>query len=207
MEINKRIKEARLQKNITQEDLAEHLGVTRQTISSWETGKSYPDIISVIKMSDIFDISLDKMLKEDKQLVNNMQKQMDTVKSNKSIVFTILFAIIFFGGIYLIRTFVDIPKIDNAFLNVSVLIIFIVGVITYLFSNIYVSKFLNEKTSNKSILKTIIVMLGVISLFFLFPLIEKIITVTWLVFVIRISIIMILIIICLIIFKKIDKCQ
>ena len=98
MEINKRIKDARLQKNITQEDLAEHLGVTRQTISSWETGKSYPDIISVIKMSDIFDISLDKMLKEDKQLVNNMQKQMDTVKSNKSIVFTILFSIIFFGG-------------------------------------------------------------------------------------------------------------
>ncbi len=206
MEINKRIKDARLQKNITQEDLAEYLGVTRQTISSWETGKSYPDIISVIKMSDIFDISLDKMLKEDKQLVNNMQKQMDTVKSNKSIVFTISFAIIFFGGIYLIRTFVDIPKIDNLFLNVSVLIIFIVGVITYLFSNIYVGKFLNQKTSNKSILKTIIVMLGVISLFFLFPLIEKIITVTWLVFVVRISIIMILIFICLIIFKKIDKC-
>ena len=206
MEINKRIKDARLQKNITQEDLAEHLGVTRQTISSWENGKSYPDIISVIKMSDIFDISLDKMLKEDKQLVNNMQKQMDTVKSNKSIVFTISFAIIFFGGIYLIRTFVDIPKIDNLFLNVSVLIIFIVGVITYLFSNIYVGKFLNQKTSNKSILKTIIVMLGVISLFFLFPLIEKIITVTWLVFVVRISIIMILIFICLIIFKKIDKC-
>ena len=206
MEINKRIKDARLQKNITQEDLAEHLGVTRQTISSWETGKSYPDIISVIKMSDIFDISLDKMLKEDKQLVNNMQKQMDTVKSNKSIVFTISFAIIFFGGIYLIRTFVDIPKIDNLFLNVSVLIIFIVGVITYLFSNIYVGKFLNQKTSNKSILKTIVVMLGVISLFFLFPLIEKIITVTWLVFVVRISIIMILIFICLIIFKKIDKC-
>ena len=206
MEINKRIKDARLQKNITQEDLAEYLGVTRQTISSWETGKSYPDIISVIKMSDIFDISLDKMLKEDKQLVNNMQKQMDTVKSNKSIVFTISFAIIFFGGIYLIRTFVDIPKIDNLFLNVSVLIIFIVGVITYLFSNIYVGKFLNQKTSNKSILKTIIVMLGVISLFFLFPLIEKIITVTWLVFVVRISIIMILIFICLIILKKIDKC-
>lgn len=206
MEINKRIKDARLQKNITQEDLAEHLGVTRQTISSWETGKSYPDIISVIKMSDIFDISLDKMLKEDKQLVNNMQKQMDTVKSNKSIVFTISFAIIFFGGIYLIRTFVDIPKIDNLFLNISVLIIFIVGVTTYLFSNIYVGKFLNQKTSNKSILKTIVVMLGVISLFFLFPLIEKIITVTWLVFVVRISIIMILIIICLIIFKKIDKC-
>ena len=206
MEISKCIKDARLQKNINQETLAEQLGVTRQTISSWENGKSYPDIVSVIKMSDIFNISLDKMLKEDKNLVNNMQERMDTVKSNKSIVFTILFAIIFFGGIYLIQTFVDIPKIDNLFLNIGVLIIFIVGVLTYLFSNIYVGKFLNQKTSNKSILKTIIVMFMVISLFFLFPLIEGITTVTWQVFVGRIGIIIMLFVICLFIFKKIDRC-
>ena len=206
MEISKCIKDARLQKNINQETLAEQLGVTRQTISSWENGKSYPDIVSVIKMSDIFNISLDKMLKEDKNLVNNMQERMDTVKSNKSIVFTILFAIIFFGGIYLIQMFVDIPKIDNLFLNIGVLIIFIVGVLTYLFSNIYVGKFLNQKTSNKSILKTIIVMFMVISLFFLFPLIEGITTVTWQVFVGRIGIIIMLFVICLFIFKKIDRC-
>ena len=206
MEISKCIKDARLQKNINQETLAEQLGVTRQTISSWENGKSYPDIVSVIKMSDIFNISLDKMLKEDKNLVNNMQERMDTVKSNKSIVFTILFAIIFFGGIYLIQIFVDIPKIDNLFLNIGVLIIFIVGVLTYLFSNIYVGKFLNQKTSNKSILKTIIVMFMVISLFFLFPLIEGITIVTWQVFVGRIGIIIMLFVICLFIFKKIDRC-
>ena len=206
MEISKRIKDARLQKNINQETLAEQFGVTRQTISSWENGKSYPDIVSVIKMSDIFNISLDKMLKEDKNLVNNMQERMDTVKSNKSIVFTILFAIIFFGGIYLIQMFVDIPKIDNLFLNIGVLIIFIVGVLTYLFSNIYVGKFLNQKTSNKSILKTIIVMFMVISLFFLFPLIEGITIVTWQVFVGRIGIIIMLFVICLFIFKKIDRC-
>ena len=206
MEISKCIKDARLQKNINQETLAEQLGVTRQTISSWENGKSYPDIVIVIKMSDIFNISFDKMLKEDKNLVNNMQERMDTVKSNKSIVFTILFAIIFFGGIYLIQMFVDIPKIDNLFLNIGVLIIFIVGVLTYLFSNIYVGKFLNQKTSNKSILKTIIVMFMVISLFFLFPLIEGITTVTWQVFVGRIGIIIMLFVICLFIFKKIDRC-
>ena len=59
MEISKCIKEARQKNNISQESLAEQLGVSRQTISSWETGKSYPDIVSVIKMSDIFNISLD----------------------------------------------------------------------------------------------------------------------------------------------------
>lgn len=131
---------------------------------------------------------------------------MDTVKSSKSIVFTILFAIIFFGGIYLIRTFASIPKIDNLFLNISVLIIFIVSVLTYLFSNVYVGKFLNQKTSNKSILKTIMVMLVIVSLFFIFPLIENFTTVTWQVFVARIGIIIIFSIICLLILKKIDKC-
>lgn len=206
MEISKCIKEVRQKNSISQECLAEQLGVSRQTISSWETGKSYPDIVSVIKMSDIFNISLDKMLKEDKKLVKNMQEQMDTVKSSKSIVFTILFAIIFFGGIYLIRTFVNIPKIDNLFLNISALIIFIVSVLTYLFSNVYVGKFLNQKTSNKSILKTIIVMLVIVSLFFIFPFIENFTTVTWQVFVARTGIIIIFIIICLLIFKKIDKC-
>ena len=157
-------------------------------------------------MSDIFNISLDKMLKEDKKLVNNMQEKMDTVKSNKSIVFTILFAIIIFGGIYLIQTFVDIPKIDNLYLNIGVLIAFIVGVLTYLFSNVYVGKFLNQKTSNKSILKTIIVMLVIVSLFFIFPLIKNFTTVSWQVFLARIGIIVIFALICMFIFKKIDKC-
>ena len=206
MEISKCIKEARQKNNISQESLAEQLGVSRQTISSWETGKSYPDIVSVIKMSDIFNISLDKMLKEDKKLVNNMQEKMDTVKSNKSIIFTILFAIIFFGGIYLIQTFVDIPKIDNLYLNIGVLIVFIVGVLTYLFSNVYVGKLLNQKTSNKNILKTIIVMLVIVSLFFIFPLIEDFTTVSWQVFIARIGIIAIFVLICMFIFKKIDKC-
>ena len=206
MEISKCIKDARQNNNISQESLAEQLGVSRQTVSSWETGKSYPDIVSVIKMSDIFNISLDKMLKEDKNLVNNIQEKMDTVKSNKSIVFTILFAIIIFGGIYLIQTFVDIPKIDNIYLNIGVLIVFIVGVLTYLFSNVYVGKLLNQKTSNKNILKTIIVMLVIVSLFFIFPLIEDFTTVSWQVFIARIGIIAILVIICFFIFKKIDKC-
>lgn len=206
MEISKCIKDARQNNNISQESLAEQLGVSRQTVSSWETGKSYPDVVSVIKMSDIFNISLDKMLKEDKNLVNNIQEKMDTVKSNKSIVFTILFAIIIFGGMYLIQTFVDIPKIDNLYLNIGVLIAFIVGVLTYLFSNVYVGKFLNQKTSNKSILKTIIVMLVIVSLFFIFPLIEDFTVVSWQVFIARIGIIAIFVLICMYIFKKIDKC-
>ena len=206
MEISKCIKDARQKNNISQESLAEQLGVSRQTVSSWETGKSYPDIVSVIKMSDIFNISLDKMLKEDRKLVSNMQEKMDTVKSNKSIIFTILFAIIIFGGTYLIRTFVDIPKIDNLYLNIGVLIVFMIGVLSYLFSNVYVGRFLNQKTSNKSILKTIIVMLIIVSLFFIFPIIEEFITMSLQILIARIGVIAIMVVVCLFLFKKIDKC-
>ena len=51
-DIGCKIKEARIEKKLTQEQVAELLGVSRQTISNWENEKSYPDIISVIKMSE-----------------------------------------------------------------------------------------------------------------------------------------------------------
>ena len=66
-DIGSKIKAARVEKKFTQEQVAEVLGVSRQTISNWENGKSYPDIISVIKMSDCYGVSLDYLLKgEDK---------------------------------------------------------------------------------------------------------------------------------------------
>lgn len=205
MEISKCIKYSRQKNNISQESLAEQLNVSRQTISSWETGKSYPDIVSVIKMSDIFNISLDKMLKEDIKLIHNMQEKMDSVTSNQSIIFTMVFALILFGGMYFIHTYIDIPKINDLSSNIIVLIVFVVGTLIYLLSNIQVGKFLNQKTSNKTIIKTIIVILVVFGLFFIFPLLEKIITIDWQLFIARITIIAILIILSLFIFKKIDK--
>ena len=65
MDIGERIKEARKHAALTQEQVAEALDVSRQTISNWENSKSYPDIISVIKMSDLYAISLDCLLKEE----------------------------------------------------------------------------------------------------------------------------------------------
>lgn len=206
MEISKRLKCARESKSITQEELADKLGVTRQTISSWENGKSYPDIVSIIKISDIFDISLDKLLKEDKNLITNMKEKMDTVESNKYIIFTILFAVILFGGMYLLKTFVNIPKIDNLFSNIILLSTFIIGTITYIFSNIHVSKFLNQKTSSKSILKTIIVMISIILLFIIFPITDKLVQNVYAILLIRSSILLVIILLCRFIFKKIDKC-
>ena len=64
MEIGKKLKAARSRAGLTQEQVAEHLFVSRQTISNWENEKSYPDIVSVVRLSDLYSISLDELLKE-----------------------------------------------------------------------------------------------------------------------------------------------
>ena len=67
-DIGSKIKAARIEKKLTQEQVAELLGVSRQTISNWENEKSYPDIISVIKMSECYDVSLDYLLKGEQKM-------------------------------------------------------------------------------------------------------------------------------------------
>ncbi|SFB07738.1 DNA-binding transcriptional regulator, XRE-family HTH domain [Acetitomaculum ruminis DSM 5522] len=72
MEIGSKIRQSRMEAKITQEQVAEILGVSRQTISNWENEKSYPDIISVLKMSDLYQVSLDYLLKGETSMNNYM---------------------------------------------------------------------------------------------------------------------------------------
>lgn len=74
MELGKRIIELRRKKKMTQEDLAELFDVSRQTISNWENGKSYPDITLLLKISKEFNISLDELMREDKKIINTIVK-------------------------------------------------------------------------------------------------------------------------------------
>ena len=72
MDIGSKIKKARSKAGLTQEKVAEALGISRQTISNWENEKSYPDIISVLKMSDLYDVSLDYLLKGEETMNSYM---------------------------------------------------------------------------------------------------------------------------------------
>ena len=74
-----------MKKKLTQEQVAELLGVSRQTISNWENEKSYPDIISVIKMSDYYEASLDYLLKGEQKMntyYDYLEESTNVVKSN-----------------------------------------------------------------------------------------------------------------------------
>ena len=63
MNIGNEIKKRRAQMNLSQEELAEKVYVTRQTVSNWETEKSYPDIHSVLLLSQVFGTTVDALLK------------------------------------------------------------------------------------------------------------------------------------------------
>ena len=73
MEIGKKLKEARIASGLTQEQVADKINVSRQTISNWENEKSYPDIIDRIDMSNLYSISLDEILKGDDKLMEHLE--------------------------------------------------------------------------------------------------------------------------------------
>ena len=92
MELSHQIKKYRHQFNISQEALAEKIYVSRQTISNWENDKSYPDIHSLVLLSEIFHISLDELVKGDIEMMKEVISKVDVSKFNKySLIFTCLF--------------------------------------------------------------------------------------------------------------------
>lgn len=69
MDFNNRLYQLRKQKGLSQEELANRLNVSRQTVSKWEVGDSTPDMEKLIAMGDLFDVSLDRLVmgKEDEE--------------------------------------------------------------------------------------------------------------------------------------------
>lgn len=80
MELGNKIKYYRGEKELSQEELAERVYVSRQTISNWENNKSYPDINSIVLLSEIFEISIDNLIKGD---VEQMKKEINSQEVKK----------------------------------------------------------------------------------------------------------------------------
>ena len=100
MNIGTKMIEIRKQKNMTQEDFAKIFHVTRQTVSNWENEKSYPDLQTLVQISNEFNVSLDTMLKENM----NMVKKIDNYKIYKKIFIGLIACILAAGvitGIYI----------------------------------------------------------------------------------------------------------
>ena len=70
MEVAKRIREERERSGISQEELARQIFVSRQTVSNWETGKTCPDVQSLLLMSNLFGVSVDSLVRGDAETMS-----------------------------------------------------------------------------------------------------------------------------------------
>lgn len=80
MKISEKIKEIRIKENLTQEQFAEKIFVSRNAVAKWETGRGYPDIQNLITISDVFNISLDELVKEDSKVKNKIINESSSPK-------------------------------------------------------------------------------------------------------------------------------
>lgn len=75
MTIGQRLMQARKTQDLTQQQVAAICHVSRQTVSSWESGRTYPDIESIVRLADLLQISLDELMRPDSELVQVLKQR------------------------------------------------------------------------------------------------------------------------------------
>ena len=120
MNIGKRIHQIRQDKNITQAQLATDLAISRQAVSKWESGKAIPDIENLMYISNLYDVSLDELIRGDEKVSQKLVADASAKKWHKLSIlfFTALLAyIIWFGYQH------DIWQVGLAVATLSMIII------------------------------------------------------------------------------------
>ncbi len=102
MQICERLKEARKNRGMSQEEVAERVLVSRVTVSSWENGKTLPDIASLISLSDLYNISLDELVKGDSKMTEKVKKDVKNSQVKTRIIITVAAIAVIFGILYTI---------------------------------------------------------------------------------------------------------
>ncbi|NLM76012.1 MAG: helix-turn-helix transcriptional regulator [Clostridiaceae bacterium] len=103
MELGKQIKKYRNELSLSQDELAEKIFVSRQTISNWENNKTYPDIHSLVLLSEVFGTSIDNLIKGDVKIMKEQVKIEDRKKLEK--------LTLVYGGLFLLVMILPIPLV------------------------------------------------------------------------------------------------
>ncbi len=121
-EIGKRIRESRKEKNLTQQELSEQVNVSRSAVANWEVGRNYPDLDSIVHLSDILGISLDYLLREDivmikkvsgEQRKNVIRKRMLTIIVPVLVVFMCITGYLLYQDVGVVHQFFS-PQLSTA---------------------------------------------------------------------------------------------
>jgi len=138
MIFSERLKKEREKRGWSQTDLADKIHVSRQSVSKWETGKNYPSIEIIIELSDLFGITIDEMLRSDKELTEQVIQDSKKLAYPKwktffdSVfmlgVFLLLVKLIIFGLNYFVGTNIMILEgLPKGVVSFSPLVLMIIG--------------------------------------------------------------------------------
>lgn len=82
MSLGQRLKKVRVEKGFSQADVADFLNISRQSISRWETDRSYPDIDNLVELSKYYEVSIDELLTETKVLQQEINQKTEQMNKN-----------------------------------------------------------------------------------------------------------------------------
>ncbi|ESV54795.1 DNA-binding protein [Streptococcus agalactiae LMG 14747] len=131
MELHQRLIDLRKERGLSQEELAEKLYVSRQTISNWERGRTYPDINSLLLMATFFDISLDNLIKGD---VDFMKHQVDQSQFKKWLIIGGI-SWFLFSMLFPLRYLLSINQITILFIILAIPLFHSVFQVLYILKN------------------------------------------------------------------------
>ena len=81
MNIGEQIAKLRMEQNMTQEALAEKLGVSRQAVTKWESSASTPDVSKLVQIADLFQVSLDRLVGRGDTLYDKLRDRIETISA------------------------------------------------------------------------------------------------------------------------------
>ena len=178
MEFNEKLQELRKQKELTQEELAEVLFVSRTAISKWESGRGYPNIDSLKAIAKYFGVTIDELLSGDELLTLAEEDTNQREKHFRDLVFGLLdcsIALFFFLPFFGQKADTIIQEVSLLFLTeiapylrtayfVVIIGIIMSGILTFALQNCYQAFWVKNKSKISLVLNAVGVLLFIISL-------------------------------------------
>lgn len=103
MNVQEELRKRRKESKLTQEQIAAKIYVSRQTISNWENGKSYPDLKSLLLLSDIYNVSLDQLVRGDLDMMKKEVRKNQWTQQWKNLSYALLFFVIVFMASFMYK--------------------------------------------------------------------------------------------------------
>lgn len=175
MKLGERLLELRKAKHLSQEEVADKLNVTRQTISKWETNQSTPDFDKIMPLCNLYEITSDELLTGNK--VQNVKEEINGKVDNRKRAQGIGISVLLYF-ISVIWIMISIPVMRMNPILASAIFLLIIGIATfYIIYTCMVYKKVQKETKKNSLMKRIDNILSLIAL--IIYLIVSFITMAW----------------------------